>query len=109
MDALEELSKQYDQSEFRLVGICADLYDKNGELRPEQLETAQKIVGDAGVTFTNLIPDAGCMDFIHTSVVGFPTTFFVNSEGKIVSTVTGANDAEGWKSLVDAELQKMDQ
>ena len=107
MDALEELSKEYDPSEFRLIGVCADLYDTKGELKPEQLETAKDLMKTAGVTFTNLVPDQGCQDFFRSNIVGFPTTFFVNSEGKIVNTTAGAKNLKDWEEYVNSELEKL--
>ena len=107
MADLEALSKEYDPSQFRLIGICADLYDRNGEIRPEQLETARELMKSAGVTFTNLVPDQEFMEFIRTSVVGFPTTFFVNGEGKLVNATSGAKDLKSWEEYVNAELDKL--
>jgi len=31
MGDLEKLSKEYDPSEFKLIGMCADLYDSDGK------------------------------------------------------------------------------
>jgi len=107
MGALEQLSEGYDPSEFRLIGVCADI-EKNGEADPGQLEKAGQIIGDAGVTYTNIVPDRGMMDFFDSTIAGFPTTFFVDSEGRIIDTKAGANDYEGWKAEVDGLLQKMD-
>lgn len=107
LDALEELSKEYDPSQFRLIGICADLYDKDGELKTDQLEKAREIINNADVTFTNLVPDQVFMDFFRATIAGFPTTFFVNSEGKIVNAIAGAKNLEQWKEYVDSELQKL--
>lgn len=106
MDALEELSKEYDPSEFRLIGICADLHSQSGELNPEQLETAKSLMDNAGVTFTNLIPDQGFRDYFQATIVGFPTTFFVDSEGNILSATSGSRDLQSWEQYVNDELQK---
>ena len=108
MGALEELSKEYDPSEFRLIGMCADLYDANGELKEEQLAKAKELMSSAGVTFPNLIPDQGFQDFFRTTIAGFPTTFFVDSEGQIVSVTAGARELKEWEEYTDAELQKLE-
>ena len=107
MDALEELSKKYDPSEFRLIGMCADLYDSDGKVKPAQLEKAKDLMQNAGVTFPNLVPDKGFMDFFRSTIAGVPTTFFVNSEGKIVDTTAGAKNLEKWEEYVNAELEKL--
>lgn len=107
MGALEELSREYDPSQFRLIGICADLHGADGELKPQQLETAKELMKAAGVTFPNLIPDQGLRDFFRSTIVGFPTTFFVNNEGKIIKATAGARCLEQWEKLVDAELENL--
>ena len=107
MVALEKLSGEYDPSQFRLIGMCADLYDRNGELKPEQLEKAKELMKKSGVTFTNLVPDQGFTDFFRASIAGFPTTFFVNSEGEVVSVTAGAKELKAWKEYVDSELEKL--
>ena len=107
MDSLETLSNDYDPSQFRLIGICADLYDRNGNLKPDQVEKAKKIIEDAGVTFTNLIPDEKFMNFFASTIVGFPTTYMVNSEGTIVDVTVGSKSYEGWKEYIDEQLEKM--
>lgn len=43
----------------------------------------------------------------RTSVVGFPTTFFVNSEGKLVNAIASAKDLKSWEEYVNAELDKL--
>lgn len=107
MDALETLSKEYDPSEFRLIGICADLHSQSGELKPEQLETARSLMDNAGVTFTNLIPDQGFRDFFKTTIVGFPTTYFVDSEGNILNATAGSRNLQSWEQYVNDELKKL--
>lgn len=107
MDDLEELSKDYDPSEFKLIGMCADLYDTDGNVKPAQLEKAKELMQNAGVTFPNLVPDKGFMGFFRSTIAGVPTTFFVNSEGKIVDTTAGSKSHEKWKEYVNAELEKL--
>lgn len=107
MDDLEELSKDYDPSEFKLIGMCADLYDTDGNVKPAQLAKAKELMQNAGVTFPNLVPDKGFMDFFRSTIAGVPTTFFVNSEGKIVDTTAGSKSHEKWKEYVNAELEKL--
>ena len=80
-------------------------YDKDGKLKPSQLEKGKQLMKDAGVTFTNLVPDQGFMDYFRSAVVGFPTTFFVDKEGKVVNATCGSKDYEEWKQYVDSQLQ----
>lgn len=107
MGELEELSHAYPPEEFRLVGVCADLYDSKGELKQSQLEKAQYLMNDAGTTFEHIIPTKEMMDFITSVVAGYPTTFFVDRDGKIISYTTGAKDLEGWTRKVDEVLKEV--
>ena len=107
MGDLEKLSKEYDPSEFKLIGMCADLYDSDGKIKPAQLEKAKDLMQNAGVTFPNLVPDKGFMDFFRSTIAGFPTTFFVNSEGKLVDVTAGSKNLEDWEAYVNTELEKL--
>ena len=107
MGDLEKLSKEYDPAEFKLIGMCADLYDSDGKIKPAQLEKAKELMLNAGVTFPNLVPDKGFMDFFRSTIAGFPTTFFVNSEGKLVDVTAGSKNLEDWEAYVNTELEKL--
>ena len=104
MGALEELSKKYPADEFRLVGVCADVYDRNGNLKSDQIKKAQKLMDDAGVSFTNIIPTKEMLAFFKSVIPGYPTTFFVDSSGHILEFTSGSNDYEGWVEKVDEVL-----
>ena len=105
MGDLEKLSNYYPADEFRLVGICADVYDRNGELKPEQIAKGKELMADAGTTFTNIIPSTDMHTFIRASVAGYPTTFFVDSEGNIIATTTGSRGFDDWVAKVDEVME----
>ena len=108
MGALEELSHKYPPEEFQLVGVCADLFDKYGELKQGQLKKAQSLMNDAGTTFPHIIPTQDMSRFFDSVIPGYPTTFFVDQNGKIVDSTSGSNDLEGWTRKVDEVLGKME-
>ena len=106
MGDLEELSKIYPGSEFQLVGICADVYDREGKLKESQIETGKELMENAGVTFTNLIPTPEMHTFFRSSIVGFPTTFFVDSQGNIITTSCGSMKLDDWKKTVEKVMEE---
>ena len=108
MGALEDLSKKFPQEEFQLVGVCADLFDKNGNLKQSQLEKAQSLMNDAGTTFPHIIPTRDMSVFFESVVPGFPTTFFVDRNGKIIDSVSGSNDLNGWTGRVEKVLSSIE-
>ena len=108
MGALEDLSKKFPQEEFQLVGVCDDLFDKNGNLKQSQLEKAQSLMNDAGTTFPHIIPTRDMSVFFESVVPGFPTTFFVDRNGKIIDSVSGSNDLNGWTGRVEKVLSSIE-
>ena len=77
----------------------------NNTLMPEQLkkkDKAQELLGEAGVTYTNVIIED--YEAAFPKVSGYPTTYVVDSNGVIVSIVEGA-DFEGYKTAVEEALK----
>ena len=107
MPDLQKISEHYDPSEFRIVGVCADAVDQDGSVDPGRHEKAIGLMKDAGVTFTNLLPSAELSKFIRATVAGFPTSFFVDSEGNVVDVSVGAKDEARWKAYIDGQLSSL--
>ena len=81
MPELEEFYQAFKEKNINLIGVASD----SGE-SDEQLKTAQEILSEKGVTYTNLSPDPEnelYQDFI-SQLAGYPTTYVVDSEGNIV-------------------------
>ena len=108
MGALEELSKKFPQEDFQLVGICDDLYDKNGNLKQSQLDKAQSLMSDAGTTFPHIIPTKEMTVFFESVIPGYPTTFFVDRNGTIIDSASGSNDLNGWTERVEQVLSSIE-
>lgn len=106
MGELEKLSGQYPPEEFQLVGVCLDLFDVDGNLKPGQLKKAQDLMKNAGTTFPHIIPTKEMRGYFRTVIPGFPTTFFVDQNGKILSFTTGADNLAGWTQKVDKVLKE---
>ncbi len=41
------------------------------------------------------------------NVMAFPSTFIVDSDGKIIDKLEGSNDFDGWKQTVEQYLQQI--
>ena len=104
MPALEELNNAYPDSEFRVVGILYDSASSDGTVSQKHVDEGIEIASSAGVTYPNLVVSAELYAFITSSVVGTPTTYFVDSEGTVVETVTGGKELDAWKTKVDEVL-----
>ena len=78
MPELEKLNKEFSEKGGAVVGLVDDVpVDNNAYLKE-----AQTIVKDTGVTYVNLRAWDGYQDVL--SSVGTPTTYFVDSQGKII-------------------------
>lgn len=108
MGALEELSKKFPQEDFQLVGICDDLFDKNGGLKQSQLDKAQSLMSNAGTTFPHIIPTKEMTVFFESVIPGYPTTFFVDRNGTIIDSASGSNDLNGWTERVEQVLSSIE-
>lgn len=97
---LEKINSTYAESEFRIIGVPMDVSDQGKEINEYRLAEAHRIVEAAGVTFVNVIPDEKMFTFLSGTMLGTPTTFFLDNEGKIVETVTGSRTKEDWEAIV---------
>lgn len=103
---LEELNNSYDDSEFRIIGIPVDVTAGGKVIIDERVEEAKRILEASGVTYPNLIPDEKMDTFISSAIIGTPTTFFIDSEGNVLKTVTGGRYLEFWKETTDSLLKE---
>lgn len=107
MPDLELVNQSYPDSEFRIVGILSDSSKADGSIIQKHIDEANEIAATAGVTYPNLIVNEELYAFVATNIIGTPTTFFVDSNGTVIDTVTGGNSYESWKEKVDQALASL--
>lgn len=106
IDEMPELAKLYDDlpAGVNLITICTDAGDSD-----KNLEFAQQVVKKSEGNFHTLIPDAVLKRALTDRVTSFPTTIFVDSEGKIVGErYWGSQDAEGYRAEMVNRLQSIE-
>lgn len=106
---LEELSVRYRDSDFQVIGICADLYDPStGKMDESAFETADYIKGELALTYMNLVPDAGLYERIVAPLTAYPTTFFVDEQGIFVGDPEiGSGTLAQWEKIVQTRMQEV--
>ena len=101
MPELEELYQEFKERNINLIGVGTD----SGESE-EQLATAQEILAEKGVTYTNISPDPEG-DFYKNFIADiftYPTTYIVDREGNIVGAdITG--NVKNQLDTVEARLE----
>lgn len=99
MPALAEWADSMDDR-VQMIGLVGDI---EGIQDAEHLELAKTIVEKAGAHFVNLIPNEDLSGLL-AGLIGFPTTFFVDSTGAIVGEPIVGADVDGYKAFVEDYL-----
>lgn len=106
MPELEKLRQEYEEEGIKF-GVAAIVLDAKttGGLDEGALERAKVLYEKCEAQFPFLIPDESNMNGRLTGIESIPESFFVDSEGNIVSEpYIGANSLENWKKIVDTEM-----
>ena len=98
---LAKLDKELEDIGF--IGIVLDINEGDG-VSESALRTAKDLCNDSGAEYPYLIPDESLVEF-GRSIYSVPTTYFVDSNGKIVGDpVVGSNTASEWKEIIEQKL-----
>ena len=100
MPELEEMNQEFRQKGGAIVGLVDDVWVNN----TKYLDEAQAIVQDTGVTYINLCAWEGYDDVLQS--VATPTTYFVDSQGKLLGNpIMGASPFE-YKARMEEYLSQ---
>lgn len=111
MPKLAKLSDEYEQNggQVQIIGLCTDLVDMDANRVDSQIELANQIVELTGADYTHLVPDDEMLNFLMENIIGVPTTFFVDSQGKEVGeSVIGARDQAAWQEEINNRLAMLE-
>ena len=111
MPELAKLSDEYEQNggQVQIIGLCTDLVDMDANRVDSQIELANQIVELTGADYTHLVPDDEMLNFLMENIIGVPTTFFVDSQGKEVGeSVIGARDQAAWQEEMNNRLAMLE-
>ncbi len=82
-----------------LIGLLVDVDEKGSD----QYKLAEKIIKETGADYQHLIATEEFDDMI-SNLVGVPTTFFVDSTGKIIGEPFAGADVNAYKQTVEDYL-----
>lgn len=101
IDELPELAawKKELPDNVNLIGLLVDVDKKDSD----QYKLAEKIIKQTGADYQHLISTESFDDMI-SNLVGVPTTFFVDSTGKIVGEPFAGADVDAYKQTVEDYL-----
>lgn len=101
IDELPELAewKKELPDNVNLIGLLVDVDEKGSD----QYKLAEKIIKETGADYQHLIATEEFDDMI-SNLVGVPTTFFVDSTGKIIGEPFAGADVDAYKQTVEDYL-----
>lgn len=104
MPDLGVLNKKYG-NDFQIIGIVIDAVNAKGLVNAKTVNSAKNIVKTTGADYLHIIPDSSLLNGVLSDVYAVPTTFFVDSSGKIVGKVyTGSRTLKQWQKIVESFL-----
>ena len=96
--ALSELCSEYEEGDFRIIGIPLDLNQSS-------TVDARKLIADFGATYTNIKISNSVKPLVN-NIASVPYTIFINSEGlQIGGAYVGAKSKKDWKTVIDNILE----
>ena len=105
VDEMEELQQIYERLLEKGCGIIG-VEDERGRMTDELAEEAKALLEEKGVDYPNVIVPEG--NEIFETITGWPTTFFVDEDGRILTyPIVGANTL-AYEETVDRLLEGID-
>ena len=100
LSQLQKLSKTFEEKDCQIIGLCSDLHMKSDPAE------AVSILQKKGVTYLNVVaPDE---DHLFYKLVVYPTTYFVDSEGRLLSDPIFGADLKGYSKALDKILTELE-
>ena len=105
MPDLERISQAYADKGVVVIGMVEDVYNsRTNEYNDDKIAKAKDIIAQTGVTFMNILSSETLADVKLDGVTMFPTTYFLNEEGEIISEYVGSRSYDDWSRLIESML-----
>lgn len=102
-EEMPDLAKLYEDYKDK-VNFLGVVVDTNVSMDTNVGE-AQQIIKDSGVNYKNIMPNPTTEDTL-VNITAMPTTFFVNSEGKVLGGFVGKADKDSLAATIDKLLEE---
>ena len=110
MPDLGEISDEYADKGFQIVGICTDAVNLDGEILEDVVETAKADAQETGADYLHIVPVGEIFTDLLPRVTGVPTTIFVDSKGQQIGLADiGAKDKAAWIQVIEEKLAQAGQ
>jgi thiol-disulfide isomerase/thioredoxin len=110
MPDIETLYQDMKGEQVNVIGFVANVLggeDASKITEVQRAADAKKILDAKGVTYTNIVFDDTGTDQINRQISGFPTTIFVDGQGKVIgSQISGPKSKDGYKTEIANRLKE---
>lgn len=104
---MPDLENLFENTGVGVVGVVIDT-STGGQIDADAVDTALHLADELGITYPMLIPDASDFGGLTRSVQVVPTSYLVDSGGRIVAgPVEGAMSADSWLELADSVKENL--
>ena len=100
VNELPEIQKAYSELKAKGVGVVGIVSDGN-----DAKDTAKELIKENNLTYKMIIPDNNLDKNLISTLKGFPTSYVVDSEGKILGMKVGGMNAEGFKEFIEQYIK----
>lgn len=103
IDEMPGIAKLYDTRPegSNIISICVDTVNDKQEINKKSFEFAAKVMKDSGADFITLIPDKSLQESLTNRTNIFPTTIFVDRDGKVVGEPhLGSTTEEAYRKAI---------
>lgn len=102
---LQKISKDYADKGVSVKGLYFNFAE---DITDDEMSQIKDVLSNANATYTQLKLSKNLYKTdIMQDVMAFPTTFIVDSNGKILDKIEGSKDYDGWKKVVEKYLSKI--
>lgn len=103
---LDRLNGEYASRGVAVVGL---VYDGEAGLSDDARAEAEEILAEAGAGYLQIVAsEAMAQSDELQGLAGYPTTFFVDTNGQILDTILGARDEVSWNNLIKSKLRDIE-
>ena len=96
VNELPEIQKVYSELKDKGIGVVGIVADGS-----DAKDTAKELIELDSLTYKMIIPDSNLEKKLISTLRGFPTSYVVDSEGKILGMKLGGMNTEGFKAFIE--------
>lgn len=109
IDELPDLAKLNEEYKEKGAAIKGLYFNFAEDISDDEMSQIQDVLSNANATYPQLrlTKDLYAKDSLK-NIMAFPTTFVIDSNGKILDKLEGSKDYDGWKEVIDKYLAEVE-